>query len=403
MSLRARVYVFLVSVALIAGGASYFFQHYQVEDWAVMAKAEKPDKDEKEDESTPVEVLRARMGEISARIESTANLRARRDVKLMAQATGVVRSLHAEEGDYVKQGQLLCLLDDRDLKISQELAEQKLAQTKVQLESAKILREKNETQIENKKADIGRNQGALEAGLVSETDVMLLRNQLSELVHDERAQAASVRENEFRVEELAAEIERAKLQISHTRVTAPFNGRITERTVELGQTIGATDELFRLAAFSPLYADAFLSEQDANRVRHGQEVAVTIGAGGETVAGRVIRVSPVVDGSTGTVKVTSELQPRNNAFRPGAFVRVEIETDTRTETVLIPKKAVLEEEGAMYVFVSKGEEAERRQVEVGYEDGAVVEVRSGVAVGEAVIVAGQGALSNGAKIRIVGS
>ena len=260
MSLRARVYVFLLSVALIAAGASYFFQHYEVEDWVVTAKAEKSDEDDKEDESTPVEVTRAVMGEISARIESTANLRAHRNVTLMSQATGVVRSLHAEEGDYVKQGQLLCLLDDRELKISQELAEQKLAQTKVQLESAQILREKGETQIENKKTEIARHEGALEAGLVSETDVMLLRNQLSELVHDERAQAASVRENGFRVEELTAEIERAKVQISHTRVTAPFGGRITERMVELGQTIGGTDELFRLAAFSPLYADAFLSD-----------------------------------------------------------------------------------------------------------------------------------------------
>ena len=117
----------------------------------------------------------------------------------------------------------------------------------------------------------------------------------------------------------------------------------------------------------------------------------------------MIRVSPVVDDATGTVKVTVELQPRNSAFRPGSFVRVVIETDTRTETVLIPKKAVVEEEGSLYVFVSKGEEAERREVDVGYEDGAVVEVLSGVAVGEAVVVAGQGALSNGAKIRIVGS
>jgi len=403
MSLRARVYVFLLSVALIAAGSSYFFQHYQVEDWVVTAKAEKPDKEEEEDESTPVEVTRAVMGEISSRIESTANLRARRNVTLMSQATGVVRSLHAEEGDYVKQGKLLCLLDDRELKISLELAEQRLAQTRVQLESAKILREKNETQIGNKKTEIARNDGALEAGLVSETDVMLLNNQLSELIHDERAQAASVRENGFRVEELTAEIERAKVQISHTRVVAPFAGRITERMVELGQTIGGTDELFRLAAFSPLYADAFLSEADANRVKRGQEVAITIGAGGEMVAGRVIRVSTVVDDSTGTVKVTSELQPRNSAFRPGAFVRVEIETDTRTETVLIPKKAIVEEEGSLYVFVSKGEAVERREVAAGYEDGPVIEIRSGIAVGEEVVVAGQGSLSDAAKIRIVGT
>ena len=309
-----------------------------------------------------------------------------------------------EEGDFVKSGQLLCLLDDRELQINLELTRQRLEQTKVQLASAKILQAKNKTQIENKRAELDRNEKALAEGLVSDTDVALLRNQLAELIHDERAQAASVEENGYRVGELESEIARGEVQITNTRIKAPFAGRITERTVQLGQTVSPSDDLFRLASFSPLFADIFLSEQDSRRVSAGQEVEVALGsAEGDVAIGRVVRVSPVVDDATGTVKVTAELRPTDSGFRPGAFVRVAIETDVRGETILVPKRAIVEEDGDSFVFVNDGETAIRRPVELGYEDGDAIEIRSGVSVGDKIIVAGQGKLKDGDKTRVVSS
>ena len=116
-----------------------------------------------------------------------------------------------------------------------------------------------------------------------------------------------------------------------------------------------------------------------------------------------MRVSPVVDDQTGTVKVTVELRAAGTNYRPGAFVRVRIETDTRQQTTLIPKRAVIERDGETFVFVNDGETAHRRPVELGYEDGDAVEVRNGVAVGDNVVVAGQGKLKDGDKTRVVSS
>lgn len=407
MSLRTRVYAFLLTAAVIVGGLFFFNQNYELDGWVPRARAEdkakaKAKKAEEGSEPAPVEVETAERGRISSFVRSTANLRALREVQLMPRIEGVVREVSAQEGDFVNQGDTLCRLDDRELQINLELAQQRLEQTKIQLESAKILRDKNATQIEAKQRELERNSKALEQGLVSDTDVELIKNQLAELKHDERAQAAAVRENEYRVEELTAEIESVRVQISHTRIAAPFAGRITDRTVEIGQTVRPAEPLFGLASFVPLYADVFLSELESRRVRPGQEAEVGLGSeGAENVSGRIVRVSPVVDDATGTVKVTAEINSPGPGFRPGAFVRVRIKTDTREETVLAPKRAVVEESGQTFIFVQDGETVTKREVRLGYEDGALVEVVSGIEPGEQVIVAGQGALKDGDKTRVV--
>ena len=407
MSSRASVYGFVLVVALLGGGSYYFQQNYEFKDGSVQAKtknAEKTDGEDEEDEATPIRVTEAKRGSIDSHVASTANLRALRNVSLLSQATGVVERVDIEEGAYVAKGKLLCLLDDRELQINLDLAKQRLEQTKVQLESASIARDKINSQIGAKEAELERNSKALEEGLVSDTDVELIRNQLAELQHDERAQKAAVRENQYRVEELTAEIAKVEVQISHTRITAPFAGRIVERTVELGQTIRANDPLFKLASFSPLYADIYVSELDSRRVKPGQPVSVALDAmGDESSSGKVVRVSPVVDDSTGTVKVTAQLSNPSAELRPGAFVRVMIRTDTVEDAVLIPKSAVLEDDGETYVFVNDGETARRKKVELGYENGASVEVRSGVSEGDQIVVAGQGSLKEGDKTKVTES
>ncbi len=408
MQSRAVVYGFLLAAALTGGGAWYFNQNYEAGGWppkskaAVKAEKEAEEKEKKGDEGLPVEVAAAERGAISSHVLSTANLRALRNVELKSQTAGVVRRVLVEEGDVVRSGQELATLDDRELRISLDLSRQQLEQARVQLESAQLLREKNEAQIEFKRAELKRNEEALAAGLVSDTDVSLLRSQLAELVLDEKRQAVAVRETRLRTEEIRKEIERAEMQLSETHIRAPFDGSITSRTVEIGQTVGAADALFRLSSFAPLYADAFVSELDSRRVRVGQTARILLDGADKPAGGRVVRVSPVVDDQTGTVKVTTELHPPSSDYRPGSFVRVRIETDTRQETTLIPKRAVIERDGETYVFIHDGETARRQDVELGYEDGDAVEIRSGVRPGDQVIVAGQGKLKDGDKTRVIG-
>ena len=400
MSDRAKAYLILLLLAVLGAGGYYGLQHYGSE---AAAAAEAKTKDEKEnDAAIPVAVQPAVRGAISDLLVSTANLRAMRAVEITSQADGVVRSVAVEEGDFVRKGSLLASLDDRDLQIDLALAEQRLAQTKAQRESAEIRREKADTQIRNQRADLERNEEALAEGLVSDTEVAAMRHRLDDLLHDQRVEAATVRERNHRIEELESEIRKVKLLISRTRIVAPFSCRVTERAVELGQTVRNSDKLFKVGVFTPLFADVHLAEQDSQRVRPEQKAVIRMSTdGGEEVKGRVVRVSPVVDDSTGTVKVTTELRPSNANFRPGAFVLVEIETDTHDDVVLIPKQAVVEEDGGTFVFIANDNTAERRAVELGYQDDTAYEVLSGIEAGDRVVTAGQGNLKDGDKTRVI--
>ena len=401
MNPRIKVYGFLALLTGLGAVAYYWEDLSAGSETKASTKAATKEAGTK-DEVVPVELAEAGRGSISSYLSSTANLRARRDVEVTTQVDGVVEELLVEEGDFVKRGQLLCRLDDRELQINLTLHRQQLAQAKLQLEKSKIQQEKTAVQIENTKAELARKETAFAEQLVSEQEVDQLRYTLEEQEHDERVAASNVRELGHRVEELEAQIDQGELQISRTKALAPFTGYITERRVELGQTVRSLERLFRLASFSPLYAEVHLSEQDTHQIQPGQKATVVLGADARgRTGGRVLRISPVVDESTGTVKVTVELSAGTRDFRPGAFVRVDIETDTHVNAVLIPKRAIIEEDGEHYVFTTQGETAQRRKVELGYENEAEVEVRGGVSAGENVVVAGQGNLKEGSKIREV--
>ena len=401
MSTRRKVYLCLLA-AIVLGGGSYF-AHGRLSTSESEAGVAGRDS-AAADESIPVAISVATRGPIVHSLVSTANLRARREVEVATQAAGIVTAVRVEEGDRVGAGQVLCSLDDRELRIDLELAEQRLAQTRIQLEAAGIRKEQTETRLANKREELNRNEEALEQGLLAESEVSVQRHDVQDLEHEVRVVESTVRESLFRIEELESEIEKVKLQISQTSITAPFRGRITERSVELGQSVRVGDRLYKVGAFTPLYADVFIPEQDSRQVRPGQHVTVRLGTGeAEMAEGVVERISPVVDGDTGTVKGTVRFDPPSGAFRPGAFVRVEIDVDVHEDAVLIPKQAVMEEDGRLYVaIVEPSGFARREQVETGYQDEVRIEVISGVTEGESVVTAGQGKIKNGDKTRVVG-
>jgi RND family efflux transporter MFP subunit len=400
ISLRKKVYGFIFLVFILSAGG-HFASRYFLGETSVKANSEDVETGaDKKDEATPVELADVVVGEISSFLAATANLRPLRDVEVVSQSEGLVWDVRVEEGDRVRDGQLLCALDDRQLQIQLQSAKQKLAQAELQLEKSRVRREKAATQIKNNGDELQRYEKLFAEKLVSEREVAQLRYRLDELVHDEQVSSHEIRELDHRVSELKSEIAEVKLQLSQTQVRAPFSGMITERVVEKGQTVKRLDPLFKLSSFSTLFADVYLSEREAQMVEKGQKATVMLSADDSQASpGRVARISPVVDQNTGTVKITVELKNEGGPFKPGAFVRVDIETDTRTQSLLIPKRALVEQDGSFHVFVANDDVVRRAEVKLGYEAGGQAEIVEGIEVGEKVVVAGQGTLKDGSKIK----
>jgi len=365
-------------------------------------EAKKEAEKKKDEEKVPVELVEATSGEISAFVTATANLRAFREVDVACRTDGVVEEVLVEEGDYVNTDQPLCRLDSSQLEIQLQSELQRLAQAKLQTEKARIRQEKAQVQIKNCKEELSRYEELYKNKLVSETEVAQLQYRLEELEHDQRVSSSETRELTHHVDELEAETEQIRLQLARTSVRAPFDGYIIQRMVEPGRTARSMESLFKLADFSPLYADVFLSEAEARQVKPGHPAVISLGVDDNIQArGRIARISPVVDQATGTVKITIELLGSNPAFKPGAFVRVGITTETRPDAILIPKRAVMEEDDVKYVYVADGETAVKTEVVTGYKEHDQIQIVAGISRGQQVVVAGQGALKDGTRLQIV--
>ena len=279
MNPRTKVYGFLLLLALLGGGGYFVWQYMAARAAAKANNSNKGDKDKAGDakDTAPVQLATASRDRISAYLTSSANLRALREVDVSSQTEGVVKAVMVEEGDLVKEGQVLCQVDDTELQLRLQLAKERLAQAKFQLERAKRRQAKTQVQIDNSRKEVVRLQKAFDEQLISARELDQTKYRLEEFEQDERVSSSETTELTHRVEELEAEIEQAELEIWRTQVRAPFTGHVTQRSVELGRTIRNLDPLFKLGAFSPLYADVHLSEREAHQVKPGQVATIKLG------------------------------------------------------------------------------------------------------------------------------
>ena len=308
----------------------------------------------------PVEVAEIARGSVASYISSTANLVPEDEVQVLAEAEGRVASLAVEEGDRVGRGQVLASLVRDEAEIT-------LAKARVRATNARLA--------------VERAEGTMEKGLIS-------REEFDRLTMEHEVAQQEVAEAEWR--------------LSRTVIRAPFDGIVTARMITVGQHLRPGDELFSIADFDPLIARIYLPERDVLSLREGREVAIELAADASLrFVGRIRQISPVVDTATGTVKVTVEVSDPPSQVRPGAFVTVDIVREHREDAVLLPRKAVIRELRTAHVFVTDGDTAEKRPVTLGLEEEDLIEALSGVEPGEPVIVAGQGGLKPGAKVKIL--
>lgn len=306
----------------------------------------------------PVEATTVEQGRIAAYLSATANLVPESSVSVLAEWEGRVATLAVEEGDRVAAGSILA-------KLAREDGEIALSKARIRADTQRHVFER---------ARELRQQELLSAEAFDKT----------------------VLEHEVAQQELAE----AEWRLEKTVIRAPFAGRVTQRTTQLGQHVRPGDELFTIADFDPLVARIYLPEKDVLSLTEGRAVRIALRADdGVTFDGKIRQISPVVDTTTGTVKVTVEARHLPTSVRPGSFVRIDIERQSVAAATLVPREAVIRELKKTYAFVANGDKAEKRTLELGLEEGDNVQVISGLTPGEWVIVAGQGGLEDGSPIK----
>ncbi len=309
--------------------------------------------------AVPVEVVEISRGEISAFIETNGTLEAEREVDVVARTGGPLVEILTEEGRTVRAGDLLARIDETELRAQVEISRVALSQAEVAYERARA---------------------SLENQVVSQE------------VYD-TAQST--------LESARAQLNGNEIQLGYARIAAPFDGLIIERAVKHGETITNGQRVFRLSDFDPLLCRISVPERDLTRLSVGQPAHIEVEAfPGEIFEGRVLRISPVVDAATGTIRVTLEVN-RRDRLSPGMFATVRLVTDVRAEALILPKRALSLESLADEVFVVQDGVARRRALTLGYEEDDRVEVTGGLVAGDRVIVVGQDGLTDETPVQIL--
>ena len=309
--------------------------------------------------AVPIEVVEILPGAISAFIETNGTLEAEREVDIVARIGGPLVALNTEEGIRVKAGELLAQLDEAESRAQVEIAQ-------VALQDAELVH--------------NRARASLENAVVSQE------------VYDSALSA---------LESARAQLAGNEIQLGYTRITAPFDGLIIQRAVKFGETVTVGQQLFRISDFDPLLCTIGVPERDLTRLSIGQSAILEVEAfPGESFQGRVLRISPVVDAMTGTIRVTLEVD-RQGRLSPGMFAGVRLVTDVRENALIMPKRALSLESLADSVFVVEDGVAYRRNVTLGYEEDDRVEVTDGLRANDRVIVVGQDGLTDATPVQIL--
>ena len=340
-------------------------------------------------DAVPVEVAAATRAPISANYSGTASLVADHEAMVVAKTSGVIKKLYVEEGDAVKAGQLLAEIDDAD--------------ARSKLNSA-------EAQMHKSEATFAHAEAAIPKQLIPQFEY---------------------EQDKYDLQDKRAALESARLQLAYTRILAPVDGIIAERSVKVGNMLQANQNVFRIVGMDPLQAVLNVPERQLGILKANQSVQLEADAlAGKKFTGTILRIAPVVDSNSGTFRVTTQFHDKTGTLKPGMFARIDIVYDHREDALTIPRSALIEEDGETAVFVvdkpspeassapknaanaeakavtklpADALVAHRRLVKVGYSDGDHVEIRSGVDEGTRVITVGRNAVRDGTAVQVIGA
>jgi len=375
--------------------------------------------------AVPVEVSPAETQTLVVTVAAAGSTEALLDVTVNAKISGRVTAVLVKEGDTVAAGQVLARLETAELlaQVQQSEAGLQAAQARLrmleqgarpqeraQVEGAVALAKAN---YDSARANLARMQMLYEAGAIgkAQLDAAQLQVEAARQQYDAARSQWSMMETGPRAEELdmaraqvaqaQAGVAFARLQAANATITSPLAGTVTRRFVEQGVLLSVSGQVARVAQIDSVYVVLDVSETDLGAVHVGQSVALRMDAyPDKPFTGMVREIGQAADGRTRVFKVKVALANPGHLLKPGMFGRGEITVGRHEDAIVIPRDAIVDQGGESAVFVADAGKAQLRKVRLGVVSGPVVEVLSGLAKGEKVIVGGQTGVTDGTAITV---
>ncbi|MFA5958736.1 efflux RND transporter periplasmic adaptor subunit [Hyphomicrobium sp.] len=321
---------------------------------------------------------------------ATGNAAAINTTTLVARVQGFIQGIDYNDGDAVKTGKTLFVIEQKPYQLSLEQAQAGLA-------SAEANTKKTKADYE-RQVDLAAKNIASQATLDAATATY------------DAAVAAQKQQQ--------VDIEQAQLNLSYTDVQAPFDGIVTARQVSMGQLVGAGSPttLATIVQIEPIYVTFAVSEADVQSIRSDmraraitpeelKKIPVEVGLQSETGfphKGTLDYAAPSITSATGTLLVRGIFENPNRALLPGYFVRVRVPRGKDVNALLVPDRVVGSDQAGRYVYVAnKDNVIEQRKIELGPQVGDLRVVEKGISADDRVVISGLMTVVPGQKIEPV--
>ncbi len=305
----------------------------------------------------PVLTAPAKREKVSAKIDAVGDLMAGESVVLRPEIVGRVSSIRFEEGQKVKAGDVLIELNAEEQRSAYA---QSQASLKLEEESFKRIRD------------------------------VRARNLVSQQQYDESL---------ARLENATALLERDRVRLAKTQLSAPFDGILGLRQVSLGDYVSPGQALVNLESVDPIKLDFKLAEKYASKLVKGLKLEVRVDAWpGRVFRGEIQAVDPRLDEATRTVKVRARLSNPDLALKPGMFANIVLDLGHLRDALFVPEQAVQAKGSTAMVFRVIDGKAVVTPVKTGERRTGFVEITDGIKEGDPIVIDGQIKLRDGMPV-----
>ncbi len=296
---------------------------------------------------------------VSENVEVPGTLLPVEETQIRPEVNGRIITLNVPEGTVVEKGFVLAKLFDQDLQ-----AQLRKLQVQLQISQKTVERQKELLAING----------------ISQQDFDLIA---------------------LNVDNLKADIQTTKIQISKTEIRAPYEGEIGLRNVSLGAYISSNDIITTLRQVKQLKLEFSIPEKYAKFISKGYEVKFKVDGGAKTHQAKVMATEGNVEQTTRTLKVRALVEQVDRELVPGLFAKVNLQLGKNLEALMVPTQAVIPKARNKQVIVLRKDSAQFVTVETGIRDSSFIQITAGLHKSDTVIITGLMALRPNAKVKIV--
>ena len=343
---------------------------------------------------------------IPVQLTAVGNAMAYTTVGIKSQINGQLVEVRFKEGQEVRKGDLLFVIDPRPFEAALRQTEAALNQRQAEVRQAQATVERDTAQLENSKVQERRYRELVSKELIAREQYDTLNTNMAAMQATVEADRAQVENAKAALQAAQANVDNARLQLAYTTIYAPIDGRTGNLLVQNGNVLKANDDnpIVVINQIHPIYVSFSVPEQYlADIKKYGATGRLQVVARPprqqETLAtGELTFVNNTVDQTTGTIQLKATFANETNRLWPGQFVDVAMTITSRT-AIVVPSQSIQPGQQGPYVFIVKPDQTvESRLVTPGARLGAETIVEKGVKSGERIVTDGQLRLVAGARI-----